>query len=95
MITNRSRWVDFIPVLRARANAPSANARAKFVLNGKDISDAVLGEGHTFLRADRLLPGQSRKVTLTLPPSRAGSLTLELLPYPGSRFVRDRITLSP
>jgi hypothetical protein len=94
VITNRSHWVDFIPVLRARANAPSASARAKFVLNGKDISDAVHSEGHTFLRADRLLPGQSRKVTLTLPSSGAGGLTFELLPYPGSRFVRDRITLT-
>lgn len=95
VITNRSDWVDFIPVLRARARASSPHPKAKFVLNGKDISDAVLGEGHIFLRADRLLPGQSRTVTLTLPPSDAGGLTLELLPYPGSRFVRDRITLKP
>lgn len=94
VITNRSDWVDFIPVLRARASAPSPNPTPKFVLNGKDISTAVLGEGHVFLRADRILPGQSRKVTLTLPPTAAGGITLEVLPYPGSRFVRDRITLN-
>ena len=95
VITNRSHWVDFVPVLRARAGSPPAGARAKFLLNGRDISDAVLGEGHAFLRADRLLPGQSRMVKLTLPPSGSGNLTIELLPHPRSRFVRDRFTLNP
>jgi hypothetical protein len=93
VITNRSNWVDFIPVLKARPASPAAAPR--FVLNGKDISPSVLGEGHTFLRENRLLPGQSRKVTVTLPPSAAGSLTLELLPHPGSHFIRDTITLNP
>lgn len=93
VITNRSNWVDFIPVLKAKPASPAA--KPKFVLSGKDISSSVLGEGHTFLREDRLLPGQSRKVTITLPPSAAGSLTLELLPHPGSRFIRDKITLNP
>lgn len=93
VITNRSNWVDFIPVLRAKPASPAA--KPKFVLHGKDISSSVLSEGHTFIREDRLLPGQSRKVTLTLPPSAAGSLTLELLPHPGSRFIRDQITLNP
>jgi hypothetical protein len=91
VITNRSNWVDFIPVLKARPGLPAA--APKFVFNGKDISPSVLGEGHTFLRENRLLPGQSRKVTLTLPAT--GSLSLELLPHPGSRFVRDSITLNP
>lgn len=93
VITNRSNWVDFIPVLKARPASPAA--APKFALNGKDISSSVLGEGHTFLGEYRLLPGQSRKITVTMPPSAAGSLALELLPHPGSRFVRDRITLNP
>jgi hypothetical protein len=93
VITNRSNWVDFIPVLRASSS--SASSEAKFMLHGKDITPAVLGEGHTFLRSDRLLPGQSRKVTVSLPASMTGGLTLELLPHPGSRFVRDTITLNP
>jgi hypothetical protein len=92
VITNRSNWVDFIPVLRTRPGSPSTAAR--FVLNGKDISSAVGSDGYTFLRENRLLPGQSRKVTVTLPPSAAGSLTLEILPHPGSRFIRDTITLN-
>ncbi len=93
VITNRSNWVDFIPVLRARST--STGTPARFQLNGKDISAAVLGEGYTFLNADRLLPGQSRKVTLALPPAATGGLTLELLPHPGSRFIRDHLTINP
>ena len=93
VITNRSNWVDFIPVLKAKPASPADTP--KFMLNGKDISSSVLGEGHTFLREDRLLPGQSRKVSVTLPSTSAGSLTLQLLPHPGSRFVRDRVTLNP
>ena len=91
VITNRSNWVDFIPVLRARPD--SATASPKFTLDGKDITASVLGTGHTFLREHRLMPGQSRKVRLT-PPS-SGSLKLELVPHPGSRFVRDQIILRP
>ena len=93
VITNRSSWVDFIPVLRAKSD--SASAKAGFRLGDKDITANVLGEGFTFLGPDRLLPGQSRKVSLSWPAHNAGTLTIDLLPYPGSRFVRDHITLGP
>ena len=93
VVSNRSTWVDFIPVLRVRADASAVNA--KFTLQGRDISEAVLGEGHTFLRGDRLLPGQSRRVTVSLPAPITGPLTIELLPYPGSRFVRDQLRINP
>jgi hypothetical protein len=95
IISNSSHWVDFIPVLRARGEKAAAAKAARFTLDGEDISMAVYGDGYVFLRQHRLLPGNSQRVSLTLPPAASGSLSLELLPYPGSRFVRDRIQLNP
>jgi hypothetical protein len=93
VISNSSHWVDFIPVLRLRSDNAEDTKAARFVLDGKDITDAVTGSGHVFLRKNRLLPGGSQRISVTLPSSLRSSATLELLPYPGSRFVRDRITL--
>lgn len=92
-VANRDAVIDFIPSLRARVEGLPIGTQVKFRSGVRDISEAVLSRsGHCFYRSERLLPGTEQKISLRigpLPPNATGRIVVELLPYPGSRFVRD------
>jgi hypothetical protein len=85
-LTNRSEWLDYAAVLRARTQQ-SANWNIQFQIGTRNITRAVLSEtGFVFLVNRRLLPQTEQQVTLTLSPKGAPKpldLVIEALPHAG------------
>ena len=94
-LRNRSHYVDFIPTLKAQLKGLPAGWSSSFSFNGQNVTAEMLGTGYLFYKEHRLMPEQERMVTISI--SKAGEtslpstleLSLQVIPHPGSRFVRD------
>ena len=85
-LTNRSAWLDYAGVLRARADTNLlANWNVTFQIGTTNITSAVLSQtGYVFLASQRWLPNTARQVTVTLGPKGAPTpidLVIEALPH--------------
>lgn len=94
-LTNRSDWLDLIPVVRLRAG-DAAGYTVRATLNGRDVTADLTGDGLTFNRADRLNPGDQRRLMLSITrdsaaPAGPAAITLDLMPHPSER---DRVNQS-
>jgi hypothetical protein len=97
-VTNRSRWVDFIPALRAAWRGASRDEGLTVRFGGADITKQVRGTGFPLDKAQRLAPGATREFTVTLSAaavqamkSDCAALRFELVPFAKSPFVRDAV----
>jgi autotransporter-associated beta strand protein len=87
-LTNRSAWLDYAGVLRARADTNLlANWNITFQIGSTNITSAVLSQtGYVFLAGQRWQPNTARQVTVTLGPNGAPTpldLVIEALPHAG------------
>jgi autotransporter-associated beta strand protein len=87
-LTNRSAWLDYAGVLRARADTNLlANWNVTFQIGTTNITSAVLSQtGYVFLASQRWQPNTARQVTVTLGPKGAPTpldLVIEALPHAG------------
>jgi autotransporter-associated beta strand protein len=87
-LTNRSAWLDYAGVLRARADTNLlANWNVTFQIGTTNITSAVLSQtGYVFLAGQRWQPNTARQVTVTLGPKGAPTpldLVIEGLPHAG------------
>ena len=94
-LTNRSQWLDYAGVLRARASGQLTNWNVSFTLAGTNITTNVLSaEGYVFLGSRRLFGQTNQQVTLTIGPKGAAQpldLVVEALPHAGVEQALDII----
>ena len=85
-LTNRSAWLDYSAVLRART-AQAKKWNILFEFGGQDVTRSVMSEtGMIFLADRRLLPQNSQSLTVKLSPKGAPTpldLIIEVLPHAG------------
>ena len=95
-LTNRSAWLDYAGVLRARADTNLlANWNVTFQIGTTNITSAVMSQtGYVFLAGQRWQPNTARQVTVTLGPKGAPTpidLVIEALPHAGIDHALDVI----
>ncbi len=95
-LTNRSAWLDYAGVLRARADTNLlANWNVTFQIGTTNITTAVMSQtGYVFLAGQRWQPNTARQVTVTLGPKGAPTpidLVIEALPHAGIDHALDVI----
>ncbi len=93
-LTNRSKWLDYAAVLRART-AQAEKWNILFEFGGRDVTRSVMSEtGMVFLADRRLLPQTSQSLTIKLSPKGAPTplnLVIEALPHAGVEQALDVI----
>ena len=98
-LKNRSKYIDFIPTLKANISGLPTGWSITYMFNGTDITNAIKGTGYLFYKTDRLMPLDEKEITVTI--SKTGEtklpstldLRFEVRPQPNSIFVRDVIQL--
>ncbi len=84
-LRNQSADMDFCPIITAKLASKDAGWRAKYFLDGKEITDEMTNGGLVCVGAQRLLPHAERNLKIELTSAKASSqadLSLQLMPHP-------------
>jgi hypothetical protein len=98
-LKNRSKYIDFIPTLKASVTGLPTGWTIKYMYAGADITNAITSKGYLFYKNHRLMPSDERAITITV--SKTGEtqlpatldMSFEVRPQPNSIFVRDVIKI--